>query len=164
MRALPCGKFPNGTPEVQKTCQKDKPTAAVRSLPNAHTGRDAASRRPVTGDQRQNKGQETVYKGHNATGDDIRQPVRSKRKQSTRSKNTRRKGYPGYSRRVWGFCARSRNCWRDCLSFCWQKRQQDASDHNENDHIGKVPVDAVNPGFHGLNSHHRAMGDVPPSC
>ena len=21
----------------------------------------------------------------------------------------------------WGFCARSRNSWRDCLSFCWQK-------------------------------------------
>jgi hypothetical protein len=25
-------------------------------------------------------------------------------------------------------------------------------------------VDAVNPRFHGLNSHHSAMGDVPPSC
>ena len=34
--------------------------------------------------QRRNEGQETVYKGHNATGDDIRQPVRSKRKQSRR--------------------------------------------------------------------------------
>ena len=38
----------------------------------------------VTVGQRQNEGQETVYKGHNATRDDIRQPVRSKRKQSTR--------------------------------------------------------------------------------
>ena len=36
----------------------------------------------------------------------------------TRETKTRRNGCP---RRVWGFCARSRNCWRDCLSFCWQK-------------------------------------------
>src|ERR1700722_18319852 len=38
----------------------------------------------VTVSQRQNEGEETVYKGHNDTRDDVRQPVRSKRKQSTR--------------------------------------------------------------------------------
>ena len=38
----------------------------------------------VTVSQRQNEGQESVYKGQNATRDDIRQPVRSKRKQSRR--------------------------------------------------------------------------------
>jgi hypothetical protein len=46
-----------------------------------------------------------------------------------------------------GFCALSRNARRHCPSFCRQKRQQNTSDHNENDHIGKFPVDAVNPGF-----------------
>ena len=39
---------------------------------------------PVTGGQRQNESQEAVYKGQNDTRDDIRQPVRFKRKQSTR--------------------------------------------------------------------------------
>jgi hypothetical protein len=39
--------------------------------------------------------------------------------EKTREKKTRRNGY---SRSVWGFCARSRNARRDCLSFCWQKR------------------------------------------
>ena len=62
-----------------------------------------------------------------------------------------------------GAAARSRNSRRDCQSLCWQNRQQDDSDHKDYDHIGKVPVDAVNPRFHGLNSHHSAMGDVPPS-
>jgi hypothetical protein len=42
------------------------------------------SRRPAPSGQRRNEGQETVYKGYNATRDYIRQPVRSKRKQSTR--------------------------------------------------------------------------------
>src|SRR5205807_7551009 len=42
------------------------------------------SGRPAPPDEGRNEGQETVDKGHNATGDDIRQPVRSKRKQSTR--------------------------------------------------------------------------------
>jgi len=36
-----------------------------------------------------------------------------------RETKTRRNGYP---RRVWGFCARSRDSRRDYLSFCWQKR------------------------------------------
>ena len=35
-------------------------------------------------DKRRNEGQAAVYKGHDATRDEIRQPVRSKRKQSTR--------------------------------------------------------------------------------
>ena len=60
--------------------------------------------------------------------------------------------------------SRSRNSWRDYLSFCRQKRQEDASDHKDYDHISKVPVDAVTPGLHGLNSHHHGMGDIPPGC
>jgi hypothetical protein len=53
--------------------------------------------------------------------------------------------------------------WLDYLSLCRQKRQQDSADHKEYDHVNKVPVDAVSPGFHGLNSHHCAMADVQPS-
>ena len=42
------------------------------------------SGRPAPSDQRRNEGKETVDKGDNASGDDIRQPVRPERKQSTR--------------------------------------------------------------------------------
>src|SRR5215472_7901485 len=58
---------------------------------------------------------------------------------------------------------RSRRYLLDYLSLCRQKRQQDAADHKGYDHISKVPMDTVKPGFHALNSHHCAMGDVPPS-
>lgn len=68
-----------------------------------------------------------------------------------------------YPRRVWGFCTHSRKYWPDDLSLCWQKRQQDSADYKEYDHIRKVPVDAVFPGFHGLNCHYCAVGDVRPS-
>lgn len=65
-------------------------------------------------------------------------------------------------RRAWGFRAHSRKHWLGYLSLCWQKRQQDSAEYKHYDHIGKIPGDAVNPGFHGLNSHHCAMADVPP--
>jgi hypothetical protein len=57
-----------------------------------------------------------------------------------------------------GFCAHSGKYWLDYVSLCWQNREQKSADHKEYDHISKVPVDTVNPGFHALNSHHYAMG------
>src|SRR5262249_51451536 len=64
--------------------------------------------------QRQNEGHETVYKGQNAARDEICQPVRSKRKQSTRQNHG--DGYFHQDRRtqqsplreVWG-CVRRAN-------------------------------------------------------
>jgi hypothetical protein len=78
-----------------------------------------------------------------------------------------------YSWRIWegrqllsarsGGLAPSRKYWLSDLSLCWQKRQQDSADQEDYDHISKVPVDAMNPGLHALNSHDKAMEDVPPS-